>query len=115
MEFLKRSGRINQIVAGLGTLLQIKPIMKMYDGVPGAERVRTGTRALERVVQLLAEVGSIERLAVVHSYAPGRVAELCQKASHLLPEKNPLTVNITPVIGTHTGPGAVGFAVVGSA
>jgi DegV family protein with EDD domain len=112
MEFLKRSGRVNQVVAGLGTILQVKPILTMYDGTPGAERVRTSARAMDRLVQLLSDVGPIERVAVVHSNAPERVAELCQKASHLLPDVAPLTVNITPVIGTHTGPGAVGFAVV---
>ena len=114
MEFLKRSGRVNRIVADLGSLLQIKPIIKMYDGVASAERVRTSSRALERLVKLLADIGDTERLAIVHSNAPARVAELTHKASHLLPSNDFLTVEITPVIGTHTGPGVVGFAVVSS-
>lgn len=114
MEFLKRSGRVNRIVADLGSLLQIKPIMKMYDGVASSERVRTNSRALERLVQLLAEIGTTERLAIVHSNAHERVAELTQKASHILPSNDPLIVEITPVIGTHTGPGVVGFAAVSS-
>jgi DegV family protein with EDD domain len=114
MEFLKRSGRVNQLVAGLGSILQVKPIMKMYDGTPSAERIRTNDRAMDRLVQLLREVGPLESVAVVHSNALDRVTELCQRASSLLPGIQPLTVNITPVIGTHTGPGAVGFAVVAS-
>jgi DegV family protein with EDD domain len=114
MEFLKRSGRVNRIVAGLGTLLQIKPIMKMHDGIPTAERVRTSSRAVERLIQMLYDVGPMERVGIVHSNAPDRVAELRQKASHLLPAKDLLIVEITPVIGAHTGPGAAGFAVVAS-
>jgi DegV family protein with EDD domain len=115
MEFLKRSGRVNRIVAGLGSLLQVKPIMKMHDGAPGAERVRTSTRAMERLVQLLGEIGNTERVAIVHSNALQRVEELRHKASHLLPTQDSLAVNITPVIGTHTGPGAAGFAVLAAA
>jgi DegV family protein with EDD domain len=112
MEFLKRSGRVNRIVAGLGSLLQVKPIMKMHDGAPSAERVRTSTRAMERLVQLLGEIGNTERVAIVHSNALQRVEELRYKASHLFPAQESLAVNITPVIGTHTGPGAAGFAVL---
>lgn len=44
--------------------------------------------------------------------APERVAELRKQAAHLLPDGEILTMDITPVIGAHIGPGAVGFAVV---
>ena len=58
------------------------------------------------------KVAAIERVALVHTNAPAYVAELCQKASHLLPMGNILTEDITPVIGAHIGPGAAGFAVI---
>jgi DegV family protein with EDD domain len=112
MEFLKRSGRVNAIVAGLGSILQIKPIMKMYNGIASAERIRTRDRARNRLVQLLGELGAIERVAIVHTHAPERVEELRQAATHLIPMDNLLAVDITPVIGAHIGPGAAGFAVV---
>jgi DegV family protein with EDD domain len=112
LEFLRRSGRMSKFMASLGSLLQIKPILTMYDGKPGAERVRTRERALKRVVEMLAAVGKLERVAIVHTHALERVAELRHLAAHLLPQGNILTEDITPVIGTHIGPGAVGFAVV---
>lgn len=112
LEFLKRSGRMNGIVAGLGTFLQLKPILTMYDGKPGAERVRTRERAMQRLLEMLHDVGELERIAIVHTHSPGRVAELREQAVHLLPEGEILTMDITPVIGAHIGPGAVGFAVV---
>ncbi len=49
LKFLRRSGRLNGVASGLGSLLQLKPIMKMYDGKPDAERVRTRKRAMQRV------------------------------------------------------------------
>ena len=112
LEFLKRSGRMNGILAGLGSFLQIKPILTMYDGKPGAERVRTRQRAMLRLVEMLREVGTYERLAILHTNAPDRVTELREKAAHLRFDDEILEADITPVIGTHVGPGAVGFAVI---
>ncbi len=116
LEFLNRSGRMNRYLAGLGTLLQIKPIVTMYDGQPGSERVRTRDRALKRVIEMLASAGPLERVAIVHSNASEAIlAEVRSLAGHLLPEGPILTVDITPVIGAHIGPGAVGFAIVQAA
>jgi DegV family protein with EDD domain len=114
LEFLKRSGRMNGLMANLGGLLQIKPILTMYDGNPGTEKVRTHKRSMERLVEMLEAIGSLERLAIVHTHAPERVAELRILAAHLLPVTEILMADITPVIGAHIGPGAVGFAVVGA-
>ena len=113
LEFLKRSGRMNGVIASFGTLLQLKPILTMYDGKPGAERVRTRERATERLLEMLHDVGALERVAIVHTNAPSRVTELREKAAHLLPPGEIIATDITPVIGAHIGPGAVGFAVVG--
>jgi DegV family protein with EDD domain len=115
LEFLKRSGRMNKYLVGFATLLQIKPILTMYNGNPVTERVRTRERALRRLVELLAAAGPLERVAIVHSHAlPERVDELRALAAHLLPEGAIPCEDITPVIGAHIGPGAVGFAVVGA-
>jgi DegV family protein with EDD domain len=112
LEFLKRSGRMNRYISGVGTLLQLKPILTMYDGKPGSERVRTRARAAKRVVEMLAEVGPIERVALLHTNTPEMVKELRHLAANLLPPGEILEADITPVIGAHIGPGAYGFAVV---
>lgn len=114
LEFLKRSGRMNGFVAGFGTLLQVKPILTMYAGKPGTERVRTRERAFERLVEMLRAIGPLERAAIVHTHAAERVAELRDRVANLLPAHGVLVADITPVIGTHIGPGAYGFAVVGA-
>jgi DegV family protein with EDD domain len=112
LEFLRRSGRMNRVMAGLGTVLQIKPLLKMYDGNPTAERVRTRKRAIERVISLLSDLVPLEQVALVHTHAPDRAEDLRQRVQHLLPEGEVPSVDITPVIGAHIGPGAVGFACV---
>lgn len=113
LEFLKRSGRMNKYLAGFGNLIQLKPILTMFNGKPGTERVRTHERAFKRLVEMLSAIGPLERIALVHTHAmPERIAELRRMAGQILPDGDLLTADITPVIGAHIGPGAVGFAVV---
>jgi len=112
LEFLKRSGRMNSAVAGLGTLLQVKPLLKMYDGKPTVERVRTSNGATRRLIEIFSELAPFEQVAIVHAHAPERAEVLRQQVQHLLPKDELLSLDITPVIGAHIGPGAAGFAVV---
>ena len=112
LEFLRRSGRMNGAVAGLGTLLQIKPLLKMHNGNPTAERVRTSSGAIKRLINLLSDLAPLEQAAILHSYAPDKGEHLRQLVPHLLPAGEVPSVNITPVIGAHIGPGAVGFACI---
>ena len=113
VDYLRRSGRMNTIVAGLASLLQIKPILKMYDGKPSAERVRTEEKALLRLIQLVEDLGPLEHLSLVHTSAPEKAEKLRQRALHLFPENStPLSVGVTPVLGAHLGPGVAGFAAI---
>lgn len=112
LEFLQRSGRMNRVTAALGSWLQVKPLLKMHDGNPTAEKVRTSETAIQRLVDLLEELGPLERVALVHTHALGRVEHLRQRARYLLPQEDVLSADITPVLGTHLGPGAVGFCCV---
>jgi DegV family protein with EDD domain len=115
LEFLRRSGRMNGFVAGIGSLLKIKPLLTMNKGQPGAEQVRTRERAIQRLIQMVKEVGPLEKLALVHTNAAEAAESLRQRALDLFPEHIlPLSVDVTPVLGTHLGPGVVGFACLAS-
>ena len=113
LEFLKGSGRMNSVMAGLGSLLQIKPILTMHTGTPGAERVRTKERALQRLIELAAELRPLEKIALVHTNARNEAHALWEKVQYLFPQQDaPLSVDVTPVLGAHLGPGAVGFTCI---
>jgi DegV family protein with EDD domain len=112
LEFLRRSGRMNGIVAGIGTMLQMKPLLKMYDGEATSERVRTNNGAYSRLLELLREKMPLERIALVHTHADEKARELLSEVQEDLPEGEIVSVDITPVIGAHIGPGAVGFATI---
>jgi DegV family protein with EDD domain len=112
LEFLRRSGRMNFAISFIGTLLKIKPFLKMYDGQAIAERIRTRAAAMKRLVQLVHEVAPLEKIALLHSNAADRAKAVLQEVKSLLPEGNILLAEITPVLGAHIGPGVVGFACI---
>lgn len=113
MEYLRRSGRVNHLIANVGELLKIKPLLKMNNGVASSERVRTQKRSYQRLIQLVSDLGPIEQLALVHSNAAAKAQALWTQARHLFADiTDPLSVDVTPLLGVHLGPGAVGFACV---
>jgi DegV family protein with EDD domain len=113
VEFLRRSGRVTALQYGLSTLLNIKPLIMMHEGDMAGERVRTRRGCIQRMIDLVTDLGPLEQLGMVHTNAPEAVESLRHQAEHLFPEgKESYTVEVTPVIGAHVGPGAVGLVAV---
>ncbi len=112
LEFLKRSGRMNVFLANIGSLLQLKPILTMVRGIPGSEKVRTTKKAFQKLVDMLKKNLPIERFALVHTNAAEKAEEFKQVIKDYLPVGKVFSMDITPVIGAHIGPGAVGFAII---
>jgi len=110
LEFLRRSGRMNAFMSGLGSVLQIKPILTMKDGEPDSKRVRTSKKAEISMVRMLEEQQPIERFALLHTNAAKEAEAFRARVSHLIPEGDVYSMDITPVIGAHVGPKAIGFA-----
>ena len=113
LEYLRRSGRLSRFQSSLGSVLQIKPVLRMHAGEFDMERVRTRNGAYSRVIELLTQLSPFEKLTLVHTHAPEKVQLLRQKASHLFPNGGePMVAEVTPLIGTHIGPGAAGFVAI---
>lgn len=116
MENLKRSGRVPGVVAALGSILSIKPLIELVNAeVKAIGAVRTTKQGNERMLKLLLDGGTLERLAILHTGAEIRAKEflntVMQQASQAVP-RDILMVNVTTVIGTHVGPNGLGFASV---
>ena len=109
LEFLGRGGRIGRASALLGSVLQVKPVLCIRDGlVTPLERVRTFDRALNRVVELTREMDHGQGLCVIvgHADAEGDAERLEQE---LEPVAETLMIHpLGPVVGAHAGPGVVG-------
>jgi fatty acid-binding protein DegV len=84
----------------------------MKDGQPGSERVRTTAKAEARLIKMLEEHQPIERFALLHTNAPEEANAFYSRIADLIPNSDVYSMDITPVIGAHIGPGAVGFAII---
>ena len=99
-------------MTGIGSLLQLKPILTMKNGKPGSERVRTSEKAEIRLLEMLEQHLPIERIALLHTNAHDKAQALLKRASNLIPKAEVYSMDITPVIGAHLGPGALGYTIV---
>lgn len=108
LEYLRRSGRVNSVVALFGSLLQIKPILDVHDGeVEVEERVRTFRKAMIRLRELVEAQSPLDRLTILHIQNEQGVAELKEMLGSLIPREL-VTVTVGPTLGTHIGPGSLG-------
>jgi len=112
LEYIHRSGRVSWARARLGNLLRIKPFVEVKNGsVLSLGEARTYQRGVARLRELLLHQGPIEQLAILHTNAEENARRFLSNLPLPLPE-NPLLVNVTSVIGTHTGPNGIGFTLV---
>ena len=114
LEFLHRGGRIGGAQRFLGTALNMKPVLAVEEGrVEAVERIRTKGKALDRVLELVAEQTKSKnsiRLAALHAFAEEEARALLDKASKAINPIESLLTTVSPVVGTHAGPGTVGLA-----
>ncbi len=113
LEFLHRGGRIGGAQRFIGSALNLKPILAIQDGkVEGIERIRTKSKAHDRLLELVSEKVSGKqniRLAAVHANAREDAEALLVRAVQKLSPVETMCSDLSPVIGTHTGPGTVGL------
>lgn len=114
LEYLARSGRVNMIRAGLGGLLDLKPLVELRDGVVSTlTRVRAWSRALALFAERAHALAPFERLAVMHTqYGEGADDFLATICAQTPCPPNTLVIPATTVIGAHVGPHALGIAAV---
>lgn len=115
LEYLRRGGRIGGASAFLGTLLQIKPILTLKDGLIDAyDKARTRKRGLARLEELIVEAAEGHTgvdLAVVHVMCREDADALTARLSDTLKPKRVLVDLMGPGIGAHVGPGLVGASI----
>lgn len=112
LEYLRRSGRMHFAVARLGEVLQIKPLLHMHQGEPTAHRARTQSRATQRLFEWLSDYAPVERLAILHAGVREEAESLAERVKEFFPHGDIPIVQITPVLGSHLGIGALGLACI---
>lgn len=115
LEYLKKGGRISGARAAIGTLLSVKPIITIRDGVvETADKPRTTGKARVRVIELLTQ-RPLERLAILYTPQADGEGFRREVLERLGGSIDPARVSIQPVgasVGPHIGPGCLGGVVL---
>lgn len=111
LDYLHRGGRVGWAQAGIGTLLQIKPILLVEDGeVKSHAKVRTFSRAVDEVVRVAHEYQPLDRMAIIYAADIDAAHALRDRLQDILPSGGQTIISrLTPSIGVHTGPSGLGI------
>ncbi len=108
LDHLQRGGRIGGAAALVGSLLSIKPVIEVRDGVVEQEsKQRTRGRALDYLAAKVAAEGPLDRLAVCDGAAPD-IEAVVERLRRVQVAHELVVTELGPVVGTHSGPGAIG-------
>jgi DegV family protein with EDD domain len=109
LEYLKKGGRIGGARALVGSMLSIKPVIEVRDGVVAeGKKVRTRARALQYLVDAVSE-DKPKNISVLHAGAPD-LDEFLKMLETAVPGADVVVGTIGPVVGVHTGPRVIGVA-----
>ena len=114
LEFLQKGGRIGKAQALIGNLLKIRPMLMLQGGeVHPLGRERTRRKGIAKLVDTVEELAPISGLAVMYSTALDEAQTLAQNISKFMIEgREPMMLQIGPVIGTYAGPDTLGIALI---
>ncbi|MGZ8708156.1 MAG: DegV family protein [Gaiellaceae bacterium] len=110
LEYLRRGGRIGAASAWLGSALKIKPILTLEQEITPIERVRTGAKALRRLVEYAEQrhTDGADAWVVQHIQAHEEAARLVEEVEKIMGRPPLFVSEVGPVLGTHVGPGLLG-------
>ena len=108
LENLKKGGRVGGAQALIGSLLSIKPVIELRDGVVEAEsKQRTRSKSFRYLVDKVRECGAVENVAVMHGEAPD-IEEFIDLLAAVVPREQMTVSDVGAVIGAHAGPRVIG-------
>jgi DegV family protein with EDD domain len=108
LKYLQLGGRIGKAQSLLGSLLNVKPLLTLKEGefLP-IGRVRTYSKAKDRLFEFVKDGGKLDDVAVVHSTTPDEAEAMANRLGSLFDRKKILIARLGPVLGTHAGPGTL--------
>jgi DegV family protein with EDD domain len=113
LRYLEMGGRLSRAQAVIGTMLDLKPLLLVKDReIKPVDRVRTRRRAVQRMVEFFRGELPVEYVAVVHAQAPDEANEMAASLRSELPATEITVGEIGCVLGTHTGPRALGLVYI---
>ena len=113
LRYLEMGGRLSRAQAMIGTMLDLKPLLLVVDReIKPIDRVRTRSRALTRMVEFFKDDMPVEHMAVMHAQAADEAERIAGQLRAEFPDREVTVGQIGCVLGTHTGPRAMGIVYI---
>src|SRR5437899_5878179 len=113
LRYLEMGGRLSRAQAMIGTMLDLKPLLLVADReIKPVDRVRTRSRAIQRMGEYFRRELPVEHVAVMHAQAPDAAEAIAKGLRSELPGQELVVGNIGCVLGSHTGPKALGVVYI---
>jgi DegV family protein with EDD domain len=113
LEYLARGGRIGKVQALLGSMLKMNPILGIKDGVAfPAARVRSRAKATEWLFEFASKFSKVKALAVEYGTNVAEAKAFAKRMASVFPKASIYISNVSPVVGTHTGPNPLSLTVL---
>jgi DegV family protein with EDD domain len=114
LKYLALGGRIGKVQALLGSVLSVKPMLTIKDGVlTPAGRVRSRAKGADILFDYVKNAADIQDLAVVYNTAPDEAQAFVKRLGSIFPEEKIRLTQLGPALGVHTGPGILFIALRG--
>ena len=115
VEYLAKGGRIGKAKALMGSLLRVRPMIRLDGVVHELGKERSRQRGIARLKQIVRDMAPVDEISVMHSTTPDEASAVADELSDLLDgDKKPIVARLGPVVGTYAGPGALGMGVLRS-
>ena len=115
LEYLVRGGRIGKAQGFVGSLLRIRPILTLTEGVAHpAGRARNRTKGIARLKEMVAEAAPLDKLAVLYTTDKDDAEDIADAVTEYSKNVKPVVAQLGPVVGNYLGPGTLGLGLIRS-
>lgn len=112
LEHLRRGGHIGKAASMVGSLLQLRPLLRIDEGqIVPYERTRTRSKAMDTLAEFAGSTGIPEEIAVIYNSTPEDARIVAGNAGALTPDRDVIVAQLGPVITTHIGPDVLGLVI----
>ena len=113
LRYVEMGGRVSRAQAMIGTMLDLKPLLLVAEReIKSVDRVRTRSRAIPRMVEFFEKDMPVEHVGVVHAQASEEAERIASDLRKRYPDLEVPVGQIGCVLGTHTGPKALGLVYI---
>lgn len=113
LEYLVRGGRIGKAQGYIGSILRVRPILTLQDGIAHPfERARNRKKGIARLKSIVAEYAPLEKLSVLYTTDNVDAQNIANEIAEFAPDGEPVVAQLGPVVGNYLGPGTLGLGMI---